>query len=323
MLTKPRKQTKPYEYLFAHNYWEKQQHAHWLHTEINLSRDIADYENKLTPDERKVVRTILQLFTEMETVVGEYWSTFIPRFFPVPEVCAMAYAFANMESVHAVAYSYLNDSLGLPDSDYSVFLGEPSMSEKIERIRSYLEAEEKDIESIALSLAVFSAFTEGVALFSSFAILLNFSKHGKLLGIGDLIGYSIRDESLHSEAGCRLFRELIKENPKVWTDDFKKKIYQAARDIVSLEEAYMDKVFEGVKGQQIEGVNLQDIKKYIRHRANVKLGDLGLKENWVGVDDHGFGWVDVVGGGTGHADFFGRRVSEYSKGLEVDPDDIF
>ena len=235
----------------------------------------------------------------------------------------MAHSFANMESVHSFAYSYLNDSLGFPDSEYSVFLHEPAMLSKIEKIKKYLHADKGDIRAIARSLAVFSAFTEGVCLFSSFAVLMNFSRFNKLLGIADLIGYSIRDESLHSEAGCHLFRELIKENPRIWTDKFKKEIYDAAREITEMEEAYMDRVFEGVENKEIQGVKLEDLKLYIRHRANTKLGDLGLKANWTDVENHSFGWVDVIGGGTGHADFFGRKVTEYSKGIDVDADDMF
>ena len=175
---------------------------------------------------------------------------------------------------------------------------------------------------MARSLAVFSAFTEGVALFSSFAILLNFSRFNKLKGVGQIISFSIRDESMHSEAGCWLFREFIKENPELWTDGLKKEIYEAARLTVSLEDDFIDAVFEN---GAIEGLDPKDLKAFIRNRANVKLGDLGLKTNWKNIDQDALkrmDWFDYLSTGIESQDFFAQRVSTYSKGT-MDTDKMF
>ena len=319
-LTKKRLTYRPFEYQFCFDFWKKQQQSHWIHTDINLSGDIQDWDNKLSHSERNVVTNILRLFTQTELHVEDYWNS-VPKWFPKPEVQLMASAFSAMEGVHAVAYSYLTDSLGFSESEYESFINEPTMMKKLEKIDSYLRVEKDDLHQIARSLAVFSAFTEGVCLYASFAILMNFSRFGKLLAVSDLIAYSIRDESMHSEAGCQLFRTLVDENPEIWTIGLRKQIYQAAEDVVNLEVEFVQRVFEH---GEIEGLSVEGLVKYIKHRCNVKLGDLGLNPLYEGVEKHGFEWVDVVAGGNNHSDFFTRRVTDYSKGVgEFSDDDLF
>jgi ribonucleoside-diphosphate reductase beta chain len=299
----------PFEYDQAYKYWELQQQSHWLHTEIAMASDINDWKLILTEGERNVIGNILKGFTQSEVFIQEYWSQMVGKWFKKPEIQMMAASFASMESVHAVAYAYLNQSLGL--EDFSAFLHEPTAKAKIDRL---IESKGKTKEEIAKSLAIFSAFNEGVNLFSSFAVLLNFSRFNKMKGLGQIIAFSIKDESLHSEAGCWLFRTLIQEFPDIWDDKLKTTIYQAARDTVDLEDDFVDKAFEL---GPIEGLDPKDLKAFIRHRANTKLQDLGLKSNWKTIDKKSLlemAWFDVLSGGVSHADFFAQRVTDYSKG---------
>lgn len=307
----------PFLYQTAYDFWEKQQQAHWLHTEISMAGDISDWKSKLSETEKNVIGSVLKGFTQAEVIIEDYWSNKIANWFKHPEVQMMANTFASFESIHAVSYAYLNQSLGL--EDYEAFLYEPSAKAKIDRL---IEAKGKSKKDIALSLAIFSAFNEGVNLFSSFAILLNFSRFNKLRGVGQIIQFSIRDESLHSAAGCWLFRTFIQENPEIWNDELKAQIYEAARLTVTLEDQFIDMVFS--KGD-IEGLSKEDLKTYIRYRTNTKLQDLGLKSNWKNIDkkivDRLF-WFDVLSQGVEHADFFSGRVTTYSKG-NVNWDSIY
>jgi len=299
----------PFEYEQAYKYWELQQQSHWLHTEIAMASDINDWKTVLTPGERNVIGQILKGFTQSEIFIGEYWGASVSRWFKKPEIQMMAAAFSSMESVHAVSYAYLNQSLGL--EDFSAFLHEPTAKAKIDRL---ITTRGKSKEEIAKSLAVFSAFNEGVNLFSSFAVLLNFSRFNRMKGLGQIIAFSIKDESLHSAAGCWLFRTLISEYPKIWTDDLKKEIYEAARMTVELEDAFIDQAFEL---GPIEGLDPKDLKAFIRFRTNVKLMDIGLKSNWKNIDKdalQNIEWFDVLSGGTSHSDFFASRVDSYAKG---------
>lgn len=299
----------PFEYPTAFDYWTRQQQAHWLHTEVSLASDINDWKIKLSQAEKNVIGNILKGFTQTEVFIGDYWSTKVTKWFKKPEIQMMANTFAAFESIHAVSYAYLNESLGL--EDFEAFLHEKTAKAKIDRL---IEMPGKSKEDMAKSLAVFSGFNEGVNLFSSFAVLMSFSQRNLLKGVGQIIAFSIRDESLHSEAGCWLFRTLLKEYPELWTDELKKEIYEAARLTVELEDNFIDKAFEL---GPLPGLDPKDLKTYIRARTNTKLGDLGLKNNWKNLDKTSLekmNWFDYLSVGTESTDFFAGRVTEYSKG---------
>ena len=310
-LLNPRPTYAPFEYEKAYKYWELQQQSHWLHTEIAMSSDINDWKMNLTESEKNVIGHILKGFTQSEIFIGEYWSSMISNWFKKPEIQMMSASFSSMESIHAVAYAYLNQSLGL--EDFSAFLHEPTAKAKIDRL---ITTKGKKKEEIAKSLAIFSAFNEGVNLFSSFAVLLNFSRFNKMKGLGQIIAFSIKDESLHSEAGCGLFRTLISEYPDIWDDDLKKEIYDAARLTIELEDNFIDKAFDL---GSIEGLTAEDLKAFIRHRCNTKLEDLGLKKNWKNIDKEALTrmeWFSVLSAGISHSDFFASRVTDYAKGTK-------
>lgn len=333
MLTKGRLTYKPFIYEKAHDYWLKQQQAHWLPQEAQMGPDVQDWKLKLTPEEKNVVAGVLKGFIQTEVIVNDYWSGKVAQWFKHPEVSMMASCFGAVEGIHMIAYAFLNDTLGL--TDYNAFLQEPTAKAKIDRLLDVNTNSPSDPHgdpfvlddplkkhAIARSLAVFSAFTEGVSLFSAFAILLNFSRFNKLKGVGTIVSWSCLDEALHSEAGCWLFREFIKENPEMWTDELKKELYQAARDTISIEDDFIDKVFEM---GSVEGLDPKDLKQFIRHRANVKLGDLGLKTNWRNIDQEALQrltWFDMISKGLSQQDFFSTRETNYSK-ASIDLDGIF
>jgi ribonucleoside-diphosphate reductase beta chain len=299
----------PFEYEQAYKYWELQQQSHWLHSEISMASDINDWKMNLNEAEKNLIGHILKGFTQSEVFIQEYWGQMVGKWFKKPEIQMMAACFSSMESIHAVAYAYLNQSLGL--EDFAAFLHEPTAKAKIDRL---ISTKGKTKQEIARSLAIFSAFNEGVNLFSSFAILLNFSRFNKMKGLGQIIAFSIKDESLHSDAGCWLFRVLVEEYPEIWTDELKKEIYDSARLTVELEDNFIAKAFEIGGG---EGLEEKDLKNFIRFRANTKLNDLGLGKIWKNVDKESIErmeWFDVLSSGVGHSDFFASRVDSYSKG---------
>jgi ribonucleoside-diphosphate reductase beta chain len=309
-LLTPRATYAPFEYEQAYKYWELQQQSHWLHNEIQMASDINDWKMILSDTEKHVIGHILKGFTQSEIFIQEYWSQMVSKWFKKPEIQMMSAAFSSMESIHAVAYAYLNQSLGLEDFD--AFLHEPTAKAKIDRL---ISTKGKTKEEIARSLAIFSAFNEGVNLFSSFAILLNFSRFNKLKGVGQIIAFSIKDESLHSDAGCWLFRTLVSEFPEIMTDELKEQLYDAARLTVELEDAFISKAFEL---GPIEGIDLQDLKAFIRFRTNTKLGDIGLKKIYKNIDKKALErmeWFSVLSSGVSHVDFFASRNSQYSKGV--------
>lgn len=314
MLTDKRAAYRPFKYEKAFEFFQLQQQSHWLPTEVKMSGDIKDYNETLTEAEKSVIIKILRLFTNLELDAEDYWTQVSKWFGGHPEIAQMAASNAAMEAIHIWGYDYLTQSLNLPLSEYEAFLKDPAMLAKKKKLGEIL-GKVDTIEDKALSLAVFSAFTEGVSLFSSFAVLLSFSKANKLKGVANVVAWSIRDESLHSEAGCWLFRTLIEEQPHIMTEEFRGKVVEAAREAVGLEDDYIDSVFsEG----EIETISSSDLKQYIRYRANTKLGDLGIKKNWKNIDIEAVkritSWFDVLAAGNEHADFFAVKSTSYSKG---------
>jgi len=301
---------KPFEYPeYYTEGWLKQAQAFWLHTEIPMSGDVKDWNEKLTTAEKNLVGNILLGFAQTECAVSDYWTQNVVKWFPKHEIQQMAMMFGSQETIHAVAYSYLNETLGL--EDFEAFLHEPATAERFDNLVSY---NGKDTVGIGKSLAVFSAFAEGVSLYSAFAVLYSFQMRNLLKGIGQQMKWSVRDESLHSKMGCQLFKHMCEEDSKL-LKACEKEIIEAAETMVELEEKYIDKMFEM---GDLENMKSNDLKHFIRKRANEKLKELGYK----GVFKYDkeaakkLDWFYHLTGGHTHTDFFAIRSTDYSKANE-------
>jgi ribonucleoside-diphosphate reductase beta chain len=227
--------------------------------------------------------------------------------FPKHEIKAMACAFADFESIHAEAYARLNEELGL--DDFEAFMEDEEAKAKIDRL---VELPGDTLREKALSLAIFSAFTEGVNLFSSFAILMSFQLRNLMKGTGQIVEWSVRDESLHSKAGCWLFRTMMEEMPEL-NDGMEAQIYDACDLSVKLEFDFIDKAFEM---GEIEGLNKNQLKNFIKERANQKLIELGYNPLYNDIDPNllkSMEWFGHLTSGKTHQDFFAGRVTDYSK----------
>ena len=304
---------KPFEYpVYYTEGWLKQAQAFWLHTEISMQSDIKDWNEKLTPKEKNLVGNILLGFAQTECAVSDYWTQKVVSWFPKHEIKQMAMMFGSQETVHAVAYSYLNETLGL--EDYEAFLHEPATADRFENLVAY--SGDSHV-GIGRSLAVFSAFAEGVSLYSAFAVLYSFQMRNLLKGIGQQMKWSVRDESLHSKMGCQLFRHMCDENNQL-AHLCKADIIKAAETMVDLEIKYIDKMFEM---GDIEGISANDLKHFIKKRTNEKLVELGyadLSGHFVfnGSAASNLDWFYHLTGGHTHTDFFAIRSTDYSKAGE-------
>ena len=311
-LTGTRDYYKPFDHPWMFDYYVQQNQMHWFPEDVPLHNDVKDWQD-LEEHEKNLLTQIFRLFTQSDVDVSTGYVDRYMRIFKKPEARMMMGAFNNMESIHQHAYSLLLDTVGMPEIEYKAFSEYTSMADKHEYVNN-IKVSNRDRKSIAKALAVYSGFTEGLQLFSSFIILLNFPRFGRMKGMGQIITYSIRDESLHVEAMTRLFREYIQENIDLWTDDFKKEIYQACRDMVELEDRFLDLVFEM---GDIEGLTKEEVLQYIRYIADRRLLQLGLKPNY-GVKDNPLLWLDEVLG-VEHQNFFEGRATAYMKaGLRGD-----
>lgn len=312
---------KPFEYpIYYEEGWMKQAQAFWLHTEISMQGDVKDWKENLSPEEKHLVGNILLGFAQTECAVSDYWTGMVTKWFPKHEIKQMAMMFGSQETIHATAYSYLNETLGL--DDFEGFMHEPTMAERFETLSSVASDYTPSIlrnnsfarKDVARSIAIFSAFAEGVALYSSFAVLYSFQMRNLLKGIGQQMKWSVRDESLHSRMGCQLFKHMCEEYPEL-RSAVKEDVENAATIMVDLEMNFIDKIFE--KGD-LENLKSVDLKNFIRKRANEKLVELGYKPIFEYDNESAseLDWFYHLTGGQTHTDFFAIRPTDYSKGNE-------
>lgn len=294
------KKDNGFDYPEFYDYYEKTVASVWRHQEVPMEGDLRDWQFNSTPDERTVIAGILKGFVSAELGIGCYWADKVCSIFPKPEIQAMARAFSFFETIHAAAYSYLNDVLGL--KEYEEFINDPVTCSKID---TFFQGYDDKV-----SLAVFSGAGEGVSLFSSFAVLLSFNKDGRYKGLSQIISWSAIDEQTHSEAGCRLFRRLVEETRL--SDSEEQAIYEGFRLVTEKEFAFIDHIFNSA---HISCIDAEELKAYITNRANERLITLGLKQIFhLSTEELSkaksiSAWFDPMIKGASSSDFFAQSKS--------------
>jgi ribonucleoside-diphosphate reductase beta chain len=300
---------KPFNYPWAYDAWLKHEQSHWLHTEVPMSEDVNDWKKRLNDGEKHFLTNIFRFFTQGDIdVAGGYVKNYLPHF-PQPEVRMMLMGFAAREALHVAAYSHLIETLGMPETTYQEFLEYDSMRAKHDYFTDLSNANGTP-ESVATNIAAFSAFTEGMQLFSSFIMLLNFPRHGKMKGMGQIVTWSIVDETQHAEGMIKLFRSYVEENRELWNDDLKSQIYTIAEKMVELEDKFIELSFSM---GTMENLTEDDVKKYIRYICDRRLISLGLKGIFK-IKKNPLPWVEEMINAPTHTNFFENRATDYAKG---------
>lgn len=304
-MCRPTENYKPLYYGWAHQAWKRQRQIDWPPEEVPLGYDARDYKG-LPPHQRSLINNILKVFTQSDIdVANNYMMLYMP-IFRNAEIARMLRRFASMEDTHVEAYSLLLETLGFPDSHYSAFLEVEEMRAKHDLLTGYQMRNPKEI---ATTLALIGGFGEGLQLFSSFAMLLNFSANlNKMKGMGQIVTWSIRDETLHVASIIKLFHEFCRE-AGIDLADVKENILEGAAKTVYVEDAFIDRAYEM---GPIEGCNAADMKQYIRYTADFRLQQLGFDPVYK-VKDHPLGWLETELNSVEHANFFETRATEYSK----------
>jgi ribonucleoside-diphosphate reductase beta chain len=298
---------KPFRFPQAYEFWKRQQQTHWMPDEVPLGADVKDYLGKLSPAEVNLLTQIFRFFTQADIEVNDcyhrhYLSTFKPT-----EIVMMLTAFANMETVHIAAYSHLLETLGMPETEYSAFLEYAEMKDKSDYLKKFNTDTPYDV---ALTMAAFGAFTEGLQLFASFAILLNFPRFGLMKGMGQIITWSVRDESLHCEGILWLYRQWLNDHPEIDRARLKSDIIKIGREVVTHEDRFIDLAFSM---GPVRGTSAQEIKNYIRYIANLRSRQLGFDDLYPGFERNPLPWLEELLNGVEHANFFEQRATEYTR----------
>jgi ribonucleoside-diphosphate reductase beta chain len=303
---------------WAYECWKRQQQTHWMGEEVPMGGDIKDWASgRVTDAERSLLTQIFRFFTQSDVEVGDnYLKRYIPIFQPL-EIQMMMAAFTNMETVHIDAYALILKTLGMPQSEFEAFRNYDEMRAKADYMHTFGV---NTVSDVARTLAMFGAFTEGMALFASFAMLLNFPRHNKMNGMGQIISWSVRDESLHCEGITKLYHAWNKETGAV-TKTVRDDIVDVAKTMVGLEEGFVDLAF-GIG--EVQGMTADAIKSYVRYIADWRLTQLKLTPVFGNFEEtesgyrqlraHPLPWLVEILNGVEHANFFEQRATEYSKG---------
>ena len=297
---------KPFGYPWAYEAWLMQQRIHWLPEEVPMADDVKQWSTELNVNEKNLLTQIFRFFTQSDVEVNGAYLKYFTQVFKPTEVLMMMNSFANMETVHIAAYSHLLDTIGMPETEYSAFMEYAEMKDKYDFLHS---VNVNDDHQIAVAMAIFAAFTEGLSLFASFAMLMNFPRFNKMKGMGQIVTWSVRDETLHVTSMIKLFNTFIQENPQIWNDALKTEITNACKKVVEMEDKFIDLAF-GMG--PVEGMVPDDVKGYIRFIADRRLRSLNLDPVY-NLDKNPLPWMDLMLNADEHANFFEQRATEYAK----------
>ena len=318
-LLTPRNYYKPFEYPWAFTLWKHHEAMHWMGLEVPLHEDVKDWNEKLTEGEKSLLTSLFRFFTQADTdVANGYVTRYLPYFSHKPELVMMMSSFAAREAVHMDAYALLIETIGMEEDTYKQFREYKEMCDKHEYAMKFNM--ESPIEALK-TLAVYSAFTEGVQLFASFAVLLNFPRHNKMKNMSNIISWSIRDEDLHVEGMTMLFKELYNEfdwsslgDENKEKNKFLREIKKIAMDIVTLEDHFIDLIYKDI--DTLENLTSDQVKAYIRFITNKRWKQLGFD----GVVYEAFTvnplpWIEEMVNGEEHTNFFESKSTAYSKAM--------
>ena len=305
-LLTPSHSYKPFRYPWAFEFWRKQQQVHWIPEEVPLGEDCKDWATKLNDSERNLLTQIFRFFTQSDIEVQDNYLERYSRVFKPTEIKMMMSAFANMETVHIAAYALLLETIGMPESEFGAFMDYQAMRDKHDYMGTFGVDTEADV---CRTLAMFGGFTEGLQLFASFAMLMNFPRFNKMKGMGQIVSWSVRDESLHCEGIIKLYHAFSKETKAV-TKSVADDIIDCCKTVVRMEDRFIDLAFEM---GPVQGMTPEDIKAYIRYIADWRLRQLELPEVFGGQKENPLPWLQVLLSGVEHANFFEARATEYSK----------
>ena len=297
---------KPFSYPWAYESWLMQQRIHWLPEEVPMADDVKQWNTELNPSEKNLLTQIFRFFTQSDVEVNGAYLKYFTQVFKSTEVLMMMTSFANMETVHIAAYSHLLDTIGMPETEYSAFMEYSEMKDKYDFLHN---VNVDDDHSIAVAMAIFAAFTEGLSLFASFAMLMNFPRFNKMKGMGQIVTWSVRDETLHVQSMIKLFNTFVQENPNIWNDRLKTEITEACKKIVDMEDKFIDLAFEM---GPIEGMTPKDVQDYIRFIADRRLRSLNIDPVY-NITKNPLPWMDLMLNADEHANFFEQRSTEYAK----------
>lgn len=314
-------QLVPFKYTWA---WQKYLDAcanHWMPQEINMSADVALWKSQdgLTEDERMIIKRNLGFFSTADSLVANNLVLAVYRHITNPECRQYLLRQAFEEALHTHAYQYVVESLAMDEGEvFNMYREVPSVARKAEWALPYTQSlgdptfytgTPQDDQRLLRDLIAFYVIFEGIFFYVGFTQILSMGRRNKMTGTAEQFQYIMRDESMHMNFGIDVINQIKIENPHLWGTDFQQEIIQMIRDAVEIETQYAHDTMP----RGILGLNVGMFKEYMQFIANRRCSQIGLPEQYVGVNNP-FPWMSEVLDLKKEKNFFETRVTEYQTG---------
>ncbi|KAJ3122853.1 Ribonucleotide-diphosphate reductase (RNR), small subunit [Nowakowskiella sp. JEL0407] len=283
------------------NFYKKAEASFWTVEEVDLSKDVIDWENKLTDQERFFISRVLAFFAASDGIVNENLVERFSKDVKVEEAKCF-YGFQIMiENIHSEMYSLLIDTY-IKEPSEREFLFEaidtvPCIQRKAEWALKWIS---NTTSPFAHRLVAFAA-VEGIFFSGSFAAIFWIKKRGMMPGLTFSNELISRDEGLHTDFACLLFSQLLpssKPSPEV--------VQAIIREAVEIEQSFLTEALP----VSLIGMNADLMKTYIEFVADRLLVALGLEKIYGATNP--FDFMDMISL-QGKTNFFEKRVGEYQK----------
>ena len=281
-------------------FWEmykKAQANFWTAEELDLSKDLNDYNNKLSDDEKYFINNVLAFFAASDGIVNE---NLVERFCNEVKILEAKFFYGfqiAIENIHSETYSLLIDTyikdLPLKHKLLNAIETIPSVKKKADWTLKWI-GDTSDFSKRVIAFAC----VEGIFFQGSFCSIFWLKKRGLMPGLCHSNELISRDEGLHTE-----FAVLIHHNLKNKCPD--EEIYEIVKEAVTIEKEF---ITESLPCRLI-GMNNDLMKQYIEYHADYLLSMLGLKKLYNSVNP--FDWMESISI-QGKTNFFEKRVGEYS-----------
>jgi ribonucleoside-diphosphate reductase subunit M2 len=289
----------PIQYHEVWQMYKKAEASFWTSEEVDLSKDMSDWNNKLNDNERYFISYVLAFFAASDGIVNENLVERFSQEVQIPEArCFYGFQIA-IENIHSEMYSLLIDTYVKEPKERMLLFNAiehvPCVKQKAEWALHWIE---DNSSTFGERLVAFAA-VEGIFFSGSFAAIFWLKKRGLMPGLTFSNELISRDEGLHCDFACLLFT-LLRHRPTVET------VTQIIREAVDIEQKFLTEALP----VNLIGMNAMLMKRYIEFVADRLLVALGCPKIY--QVENPFDFMDLISL-QGKTNFFEKRVGEYQK----------
>lgn len=319
-----RKAILPIKYPQIWAQYKKLQGCTWTAEEITFKDDVTQIHNGLVkPEIMDVVRYVLGFFSGADTIVNENLAL---NFLGKIKILEAQYFYGQQiqnENVHGETYSVTIEALIKDNDEKTKILNAVQTMPCIKRLFDWATkwvhrtwedelatASNKDLAKVWCEAKRMVAFAcvEGILFSSAFAIIFWIKEQGILPGLTFSNELISRDEGLHRDFACLLYR-MIKNKPP------NSQVVEIIRDAVEFNDVFIDEMLS----KKLMGMNNSDMKQYVKFTADSLVVELGYDKIYNVKNP--FPFMEKISY-NGLTNFFERRVGEYGlSGFEDDGDE--